>query len=113
MRKLHITWFMILVLGIVSCSNESWAYEFVRVDGMVYVVTDEVMDQEDVGDLIGEVETYSDREDQSVDQNTIFSNSYVIGTKLYKDVTAETAIVVEHEQGKFKKAIIEHEWLED
>ncbi|AQQ53122.1 hypothetical protein [Planococcus lenghuensis] len=81
-----------------------WAYEFVKWNDEVYVMTDEVVSE--VGEELGEVTMYSDAEG-SYDGN--FSNSYEEGTKYFAitGVSPEEAIAVREDGGTYRKAIIE------
>lgn len=81
-----------------------WAYEFVKWNGEVYVMTDEIVSE--IGEELGEVTMYSDAEG-SYDGN--FSNRYEEGTKYFAitGISTEDAIAVRENGGTYRKAIIE------
>lgn len=83
----------------------SWAYGFVVWDGNVYEVKDEEFLQEDeVGEVIGEVETQAD--DMTGDHYGNASNYYPIGTRYYeiKGIPTSEAIAVEVD-GQWVRAV--------
>ncbi|WP_413375860.1 hypothetical protein [Alkalihalobacillus sp. 1P02AB] len=114
MKKLILC--LVISLLLISCSSNSWAFEFVQINGVTYVITDEIVEQEEVGELLGEVDKYSDEEkNHSSSYSGNFSNIYKIGTELYeiKGISRAHAIVVEYEIGHYVKAINEEEWTEE
>lgn len=100
-----------LVLAISGCSNkgemqgssESFVYEkSINFKGIVYVDTSSKV--QNVGEMIGSIKHYSDKEEESNPDN--FSNYYPEGTKLYKikNEDVKESIAVETDGNKFIKA---------
>lgn len=86
----------------------SWAILFVVWDGKVYEVKQEmVLDEREIGDVIGKVDTQPDEMTGEYYGNA--SNYYGIGTKYYeiKGIPTSEAIAVEDE-GAFVKAVYDH-----
>lgn len=87
----------------------SWAYSFVVFDGKVYeVLADEVVAEEQVGKVIGNVTTVPHEMTGNYYGNA--SNDYAIGTNYaaINGVSIEEAIAVE-EGGYWVKAVYSHE----
>ncbi|MCH7323959.1 hypothetical protein LZ480_19025 [Solibacillus sp. MA9] len=81
----------------------SWAFPFVVWNDSIYVITDEVVPL--VEQKIGKVTRYSDMEQFGGN----FSNYYPKGTTYYaiEGIATTEAIAVEHEKGKYIKAVYE------
>ncbi|MET1013051.1 MAG: hypothetical protein ABWX61_00895, partial [Paenisporosarcina sp.] len=97
---LFITLIFITVVS-ASCSNSSWAYSFVVWNGYIYQISDEYVG--DIGEEIGEVTKYSDREGT---YSGNFSNKYQKGTKYYaiEEISTDEAIAIEEGNGEYRKA---------
>lgn len=93
-------------------ASASWAYPFVKWENETYVVTEEEVKEDKIGQEIGKVTTYSDLESSNTSGN--FSNEYEVGTKYYeiKDISHKKAIAIKVKNGKFIKAIISDKWEE-
>lgn len=107
-------------LGIEETENEiqndseaSWAYPFVKWENETYVVTEEEVKEEKIGDKIGEVTFYSHQEGAETSGN--FSNRYEEGTEYYEiiDINKKEAIAVKVQEGRFIKAVISDKWKEE
>lgn len=88
----------------------TWAYWFVVHDGKVYeVIEDEILSNEEVGNVIGEVETKADEYSGKYTGNA--SNYYDIGTRYFEinHVSPKDAIAVEIERDVYVKAIYSHD----
>lgn len=86
----------------------SWAILFVVWDGKVYEVKQEiVLDEKEIGEVIGKVETQPDEMTGEYYGNA--SNYYGVGTKYYeiKGIPTSEAIAVE-DAGSFVKAVYDH-----
>lgn len=108
--KKHNVFILLIIFLLISCSNQSWAFEFVSINGTNYVVVDDTISSQDLGEFIGEVEEHSDNEGVKIPVDKIFSNIYEVGTKIYKHETKDTAIVVESQNETLHMAILESEW---
>ncbi|MBB3129428.1 hypothetical protein FHS19_004103 [Paenibacillus rhizosphaerae] len=69
-----------ILLYPLSIASASWAYPFVVYSGHIYRVTEQAVQPEDVGQKIGKVTKYSDREGT---YRGNFSNIYPKGTGYY------------------------------
>ncbi|GAF66692.1 hypothetical protein [Alkalihalobacillus trypoxylicola] len=108
MKSFLLSFFFILS----ACSTHSWAYDFIELDGEIYVITEEVIQSEDIGGEIAKVERYSDDENDYTRSDYInFSNKYKVGTSLFeiKTVSTDVAIAVQFEKDLYIKAIKENE----
>ncbi len=87
----------------------SWAYAFVVNDGRLFVVSDDVVQEELVEENVGEVKYYSTQEG-SYSGN--FSNIYPAGTKYYaiQGYSSEEVIAVQSQAGEYIKAYFEREY---
>ncbi|MGE7919083.1 hypothetical protein ACQKM9_09045 [Viridibacillus sp. NPDC093762] len=79
-------------------------YPFVVWDGKVYEVSEVVLLDENIGNVIGEVNTKPN--DSSGDYYGNASNTFEVGTKYYEisGVSMADAIAVENEKGQFIQA---------
>lgn len=86
----------------------SWAYAFVVLDGRVYEVTEEVIPEDNLGDVVGEVETLAD--DMTGDYYGDASNMYPIGTE-YRQVEGESVedVLAVEDEAEWKRAEFVHE----
>ncbi|WP_208590474.1 hypothetical protein [Gracilibacillus suaedae] len=102
MKKLSIGILLLLLIPTTLHALE-WTYSFVVLDGRVYEVTDEQINQSLIGKSIGEVTTQADDRTGKYYGNA--SNHYPIGTKYLKieGVDISEAIAVA-EQGSYVKA---------
>ena len=75
---------LITLLLLVMCSSPaalaSWAYPFVVNDGKIYVMSEDPVEASALGDVVGKVTYYTDREGT---YGGNFSNVYPKGTKYY------------------------------
>ena len=83
--------------------HADWAYNFVVNDGKSYIISDNRVEIEQIGSIIGEVTSYSDKEDT---YSGNFSNYFPKGTKYYniKGVDINEAIAIKKNDGSFIKA---------
>ncbi len=93
-------------------ASASWAYPFVKWENETYVVSEEEVKEDKLGQEIGKVTSYSDLESSNTSGN--FSNEYEVGTKYYEitDISQKEAIAIEVKKGKFIKAVISDKWEE-
>lgn len=98
-----------LFIGTVSAS---WAYMFVVNDGKIYVITEERVEQSQIGSSIGKVTKYSDSEGT---YSGNFSNRYPKGTKYYEIIGVEIndAIAVKENEKLYVKATYGGEYASD
>ncbi|MFN4214133.1 hypothetical protein [Exiguobacterium sp.] len=83
----RVPWLIVILLSItVSVHALSWAYAFVVLDGRLYEVTDVVVTEAELGEVVGEVKTMAD--DMTGRHYGDASNMYPIGTK-YREVIGE------------------------
>jgi hypothetical protein len=89
---------------VITTTEASWAYEFVKVGNQSYQLTNEEVDKEVVGEFIGEVkrnivdgDTYPNLSVVNFD-----SNSLTPGTKLFKNLQDKESIVYEINKQLFK-----------
>ncbi|CAM3576878.1 hypothetical protein PAGL106935_13990 [Paenibacillus glucanolyticus] len=101
----HMNWYvkiwLISLLLLPVCSSTaaaSWAYSFVVNDGKIYVMSEDRVEASTLGDVVGKVTYYSDREGT---YSGNFSNAYPKGTQYYavKGIATEKAIAVETTEG--------------
>lgn len=89
-----------------SEGSSSWSYSNMIVfKGTTYLGTDETIQEGDVGELMGQIKYSSDHEEEVKEDS--FSNTYPVGTSLYKikNVREEEAIAVEIKKETFIKAV--------
>ncbi|GIO63791.1 hypothetical protein J43TS9_53650 [Paenibacillus cineris] len=80
MKRVLPLFFSFILLFPLSIASASWAYPFVVYSGHIYRVTEQAVQPEDVGQKIGKVTKYSDREGT---YRGNFSNMYPKGTGYY------------------------------
>ncbi|WP_033542155.1 hypothetical protein [Planococcus sp. CAU13] len=108
MKKIFLLSLVLMFTCFASVQALSWAYGFVVWDGNVYEVKEEEFLQEnEVGEVIGEVETQAD--DMTGNHYGNASNYYPLGTKYYEiaGTPASEAIAVEVD-GQWLKAVYAH-----
>jgi hypothetical protein len=69
-----------------SNEEESWAFEYIIHNDRIYIMSDEIVSNKDVGELIGEIMRNTDSEDveEGFKEKNFDSNSLKIGTPIYK-----------------------------
>ncbi|MFS0727656.1 hypothetical protein [Paenibacillus sp. 1P07SE] len=114
MKKLTILLCLLSIISISGCGNPKistgtnssadWAYSFVIWNDDIYEITDEKIDQDQIGKELGEIKQFSDTE--GIYDNG-FSNRYPPGTKLYsiKGVELSEYIAIRNEDDSYIKAI--------
>ncbi|TCI48086.1 hypothetical protein [Exiguobacterium sp. SH1S1] len=105
----RVVWMLVLLLSVsLSVHALSWAYAFVVLDGRVYEVTDIMVLEADLGDVVGEVETLAD--DMTGDYYGDASNMYPIGTE-YRQVEGESVedVLAVEDGTEWKRAEFVHE----
>lgn len=111
MQKLLVIFIIACMMLILTacCTNErtetnaSWPYNnMIIFHGNRYVGSDDQVQQ--IDNLLGEIQSSSNREEDSSGDS--FSNTYPVGTKLYKikGINEETAIAVEVKKNLYIKA---------
>lgn len=96
-----------LVFLLIGCnSSTSWAFQFVKYNDTNYIVTEEELETNNLGEEIGEVKYHLENEKESKE---LSSNIYPVGTKIYtiNDIDISKAIAVINEEGKIIKLIAE------
>lgn len=112
MRKsLFLLMAFLLASAIVPATaiHADWAYQFVVNKGKAYVITDERVEQDQVGKRVGKVTAYSDQEGT---YSGNFSNTYPKGTEYYaiQGMNVNEAIAVKIGDGSYVKAGYNHEY---
>jgi len=89
---------------VITTSEASWAYEFVKVDNQSYQLTNEEVDVEVVGEFIGEVKRniVDGDTNPNLNEENFDSNSLTPGTKLYKNLEDKKSIIYEINEQYFK-----------
>jgi hypothetical protein len=89
---------------VITTSEASWAYEFVKVDNQSYQLTNEEVDKEVVGEFIGEVKRNIVDGDTNPNLSVVNfdSNSLTPGTKLFKNLQDKESIIYEINKQLFK-----------
>ncbi|RLQ94514.1 hypothetical protein [Falsibacillus albus] len=91
-----------LLTGCQSSPSADWAYSFIVYHGDNYIVSDNMIPDEDLGKQINTVEVYSDQE-VNVNPNKIFSNHFPAGSKIFtikgKD---DKTLAVQTKDGNFE-----------
>jgi hypothetical protein len=89
---------------LITTSEASWAYEFVKVDNQSYQLTNEEVDKEVVGEFIGEVKRNIVDGDTNPNLSVVNfdSNSLTPGTKLFKNLQDKESIIYEINKQLFK-----------
>ncbi|WP_214712932.1 MULTISPECIES: hypothetical protein [unclassified Exiguobacterium] len=81
---------------LVGCNttSSSWAFDFVKYNNTHYIPTENKINNEDLGEKIGQVETFLDQESDSIN---LSSNKFAEGTEIYSiqgiDIKEEIAVV--------------------
>ncbi|SHM43456.1 hypothetical protein SAMN05216179_0134 [Gracilibacillus kekensis] len=105
MNKVFIGLFLLLLISLsISIFLLEWEYSFVTMEGRMYQVTEESLEENALGDLIGQVTAIANTPPDQYHEN--ISNHYPIGTPYYKiiRVPVEDAIAIK-ENGNYYKAI--------
>ncbi|WP_372633487.1 hypothetical protein [Cohnella sp.] len=89
MRMVKLCGFMLAIALLIrpAAASADWTYPFVVYSGSLYVVTDTVVEPEKIGDILGMVTRYSDREGT---YSGNFSNAFPMGTRCYASRYDET-----------------------
>jgi len=89
---------LLLVICSATVALASWAYPFVVNGGKIFIVTADYVDASKLGDVVGKVTYYSDREGT---YSGNFSNIYPKGTEYYaiQGISSKLAIAVETQEG--------------
>jgi len=115
MKKIALSLLFMLIFTS-SAQALSWAYSFVVWNGNVYEMTDELLEENEIGKHIGEVKTKPN--DMTGEYRGNASNEFPKGTKYYEinNVSTDIAIAVEGKANEFQKAMFIHNapfyWLE-
>lgn len=105
MKRIFLLSLVLLVTSFASAQALTWAYYFVVRDGNVYEVMDEeILQENEVGKIIGEVKTQAN--DNTGNHYGNASNYYPIGTRYYEitGIPTSKAIAVEV-NGQWLKAV--------
>ena len=109
MKKYLLLLISTSLLFFTGCSSStSWAFQFVKYNGVNYIVTNEEISEEEIEEKIGEVQKYLETEQNSVD---LSSNIYPKGTEIYsiKGINVEEHIAVKDNRGKIIKLIADND----
>ncbi|OXS59881.1 hypothetical protein B1A99_10105 [Cohnella sp. CIP 111063] len=102
MRIVKLCGFMLAIALLIrpAAVSADWAYPFVVYSGSIYVVTDTVVEPERIGNLLGKVTRYSDREGT---YSGNFSNAFPKGTRCYaiEGMSEKQGIAVRTEDGRY------------
>lgn len=90
--------------------SAKWAYPFVVNEGSLFVITEEVVDEALLGEVVGKVTNHSS--DEAAYHGGNFSNQFPKGTKYYaiQGTPSEEAIAIRTKEGTYIKAIYEGEY---
>lgn len=96
--------FLVIFMLFQTKAMASWAYPFVVYNNSIYVVTTEPVSPDLLGERIGKVTRYSDREGT---YRGNFSNSYPKGTAYYEihGMSPKQQIAVQAEEELYLKAV--------
>ncbi|MFJ7916916.1 MULTISPECIES: hypothetical protein [unclassified Lysinibacillus] len=97
----------LLIFLLIGCnSSSSWAFQFVKYNNAHYIVTEEVLENDQLGEKLGEVKYRLNNEQ---DSKELSSNIYPVGTKIYaiNNIDISKAIAVVNEEGKIIKLVVE------
>ncbi|MEY9975026.1 hypothetical protein ABH966_005450 [Lysinibacillus sp. RC46] len=97
----------LLIFLLIGCnSSSSWAFQFVKYNNTHYIVTEEVLENDQLGEKLGEVKYHLNNEQ---DSKELSSNIYPVGTKIYaiNNIDISKAIAVVNEDGKLIKLVVE------
>ncbi|MWV44264.1 hypothetical protein GRF59_11530 [Paenibacillus sp. HJL G12] len=108
MKKLAV-FICIFFMLMHSEASASWAYPFVVYDNSIYAVTMEQVSSDLLGERIGKVTRFSDREGT---YRGHFSNSYPKGTAYYaiNGISPKQQIAVQAEKALYLKALYQGEY---
>jgi|GEM_PF-1477966 len=102
MHMVKLCGFMLVIALLIrpAAVSADWAYPFVVYSGNIYIVTDTVVEPERIGDILGKVTRYSDREGT---YSGNFSNAFPKGTRYYaiEGMSEKQAIAVRTEDGRY------------
>lgn len=102
MRLGKLCGFMLAIALLIrpAAVSADWAYPFVVYSGSLYVVTDTVVEPERIGNLLGKVTRYSDREGT---YGGNFSNAFPKGTRYYaiEGMSEKQGIAAQTEDGRY------------
>ncbi|MEI5907110.1 hypothetical protein WAK64_08580 [Bacillus spongiae] len=109
-KSIAVFSFLSVLIMIVSCtqsnsSSKDWKSSFIVWQKDLYAVTSDIVKEQDVGESIGKVTSYSDQE-VNARKGEVFSNEFQKGSIIYEiqGMSTEEAIVVK-EQGVLTKLI--------
>ena len=105
--RLFFTVFMVIFL--VGCSSSaSWAFQFIKYNDTHYIVTEEKIESNLLGEKLGEVKHFLEEERDSRD---LSSNIYREGTEFFEinGTSSSEAIAVKNGQGEIVKLVAEEE----
>ncbi|MCC3375088.1 hypothetical protein [Cohnella sp. REN36] len=99
----------LLFLAQAPTASADWAFRFVVYDGHLYRVTDTLVEPDRIGDRIGEVTRYSDREGTYAGN---FSNTFPKGTPYFaiQEKDMRQAIAVRTDSGSYVECAYEGEY---
>ncbi|AQQ52609.1 hypothetical protein [Planococcus lenghuensis] len=115
MKKAMLLFISLFFLSVPAVSALEWANFFVVWDGNIYEITEEEIPSSKIGERIGEVTSQAN--DMTGDFFGNASNYFPTGTDYFTidGFSANTAIAVETEEGKWIRAVYAHEapisWL--
>ncbi|MEB2278663.1 hypothetical protein LAV73_01405 [Lysinibacillus xylanilyticus] len=105
--SLYCYCFLFIFLLIGCNSSSSWAFQFVKYNNTHYIMTEEVLENNQLGEKLGEVKYDLNKEQ---DSKELSSNIYPVGTKIYaiNNIDTSKAIAVVNEEGEIIKLVAEN-----
>ncbi|SDC96723.1 hypothetical protein SAMN05428987_3572 [Paenibacillus sp. CF095] len=86
-RKLLFIPVISLILLLFGCSSSSGSFasdKMIKLKEEVYITSNDTITEDELDEQIGEIEISSTNESDHDDENIISSNTYKVGTKLFK-----------------------------
>ncbi|MEC0123689.1 hypothetical protein [Paenibacillus pabuli] len=86
-RKLLLILIVSLILLLIGCSSSRESFpsdKMINLKEEVYFTSNDIISEEELAEQIGEIEVSSTNERDHGDGNVISSNTYKVGTKLFK-----------------------------
>ncbi|MFJ2045825.1 MULTISPECIES: hypothetical protein [unclassified Paenibacillus] len=95
-----------LILLLIGCSSSSGSFasdKMIKLKEEVYITSNDIISEEELAEQVGEIEVSSTNESDHGDGNVISSNTYNVGTKLFKikNENSKDMIAVEDSTEKY------------
>lgn len=86
-RKILFMPYISLILLLFGCSSSSGSFasdKMIKLENEVYITSNETVTEDELAEQIGEIEVSSTNERDQNEANTVSSNTYKVGTRLFK-----------------------------